>query len=88
MNLPEVISIKNKIRNDVAGKKILMSVGSLDYTDGMINRLKGIERFLKKYPVYNGKIVIVVVVVPCSRTFLKFKELNRCVEIIKKVAQH
>ncbi len=80
MNLPEVIRIKSKILQDVAGKKILMSLGNLDYTDGMIHRLKGIERFLKKYPGYHGRIVLVVVVIPCSRTFLKLEERKQLIE--------
>jgi len=80
MNLPEVIGIKNKIRQDLAGKKILMSLGGLDYTDGMLHRLKGIERFLKKYPLYSGKIVVVIIIIPCSRPSLKFKEMKQMIE--------
>ena len=46
----------------------------------MIHRLKGIERFLKKYPAYHGKIVMVIVVIPYSRAFLKLKERKQLIE--------
>ncbi len=47
--------------------KIVLSVDRLDYSKGIINRLKGFELFLKKHPEWHGKVCLNMIVVP-SRT--------------------
>ncbi len=47
--------------------KMVLSVDRLDYSKGIINRLKGFELFLKKHPEWHGKVCLNMVVVP-SRT--------------------
>ncbi|MDD5067384.1 MAG: trehalose-6-phosphate synthase, partial [bacterium] len=63
-NSKEVLAEKNKLRETFKNHKIIFSVDRLDYTKGIINRLKGYERFLDKYPKYHNKIVLILVVVP------------------------
>ena len=50
-----------------AGQKIIFSVDRLDYSKGLINRLRGYELFLKRNPEWHGKVIFVVSVAP-SRT--------------------
>lgn len=47
--------------------RMVLSVDRLDYSKGIVNRLKGFELFLKKYPEYQGKVCLNMIVVP-SRT--------------------
>ncbi len=47
-----------------AGQKVIFSVDRLDYTKGLINRLRGYELFLKNNPQWHGKVVFVVSVAP------------------------
>jgi trehalose 6-phosphate synthase/phosphatase len=79
-NLPEVIRIKEKIKNDLTNKKIIFSVGSLDYSDGIAHRLLGIGKFLEKHPEQKGKFVLVMVVSPSSNTVSKFHERKQQIE--------
>lgn len=56
-----------EMREKCAGKKVIFSVDRLDYTKGVINRLRGYDLFLKKNPEWLGKVVFVLSVAP-SRT--------------------
>ena len=46
------------------GQKVIFSVDRLDYTKGLINRLRGYELFLKNNPQWHGKVVFIVSVAP------------------------
>lgn len=47
--------------------KMVLSVDRLDYSKGIINRLKGFEMFLNDNPAWHGKVYMNMIVVP-SRT--------------------
>jgi len=48
----------------LAGVRIILSVDRLDYTKGIINRLRGYERLLEETPSVRGLVVLVMVLVP------------------------
>jgi trehalose 6-phosphate synthase/phosphatase len=56
-----------KLRDKCLGQRVIFSVDRLDYTKGLINRLRGYELFLKRNPSAHGKVVFVLSVAP-SRT--------------------
>jgi trehalose 6-phosphate synthase/phosphatase len=64
---PAVQSRAAELRSKCAGQKIIFSVDRLDYTKGLIDRLRGYELFLKTHPEWHGKVTFVVSVAP-SRT--------------------
>ena len=43
---------------------MIFSVDRLDYTKGLINRLRGYELFLKNNPQWHGKVVFIISVAP------------------------
>jgi len=52
-----------------------VGVDRIDYTKGIVERMKGIERFLEKYPEYIGRFTFVELGAP-SRTHIKrYKDL-------------
>ena len=53
-----------ELRRKCAGQKVIFSVDRLDYTKGLIQRLRGYELFLKNYPEWHGKIVFIISVSP------------------------
>lgn len=53
-----------ELRAKCAGHKVIFSVDRLDYTKGLINRLRGYEAFLERNPQWRGKVVFVVSVAP------------------------
>ncbi len=48
-------------------KKVILSIDRLDYSKGILNRLKAFEYFLSKHPEYHQQVVLQVIAVP-SRT--------------------
>lgn len=47
--------------------KVILSMDRLDYSKGILNRLKGFEMFLERNPQWHGKVALICIVVP-SRT--------------------
>jgi trehalose 6-phosphate synthase len=65
----------------VKGKHLGVGVDRIDYTKGILERFKGIERFLEKYPAYQGKFTFVELGAP-SRTHIKeYHDLIAAVEV-------
>ncbi|MGA2245982.1 MAG: bifunctional alpha,alpha-trehalose-phosphate synthase (UDP-forming)/trehalose-phosphatase, partial [Verrucomicrobiota bacterium] len=60
----EVLMRVEELRQKCAGQKVIFSVDRLDYTKGLINRLRGYELFLKNNPQWHGKVVFIVSVAP------------------------
>jgi len=76
----KVIIEKQKIKNHLPGQKLIFSVDRLDYSKGLLLKLKGLETFLEKFPEWHSKVVFNMVVVP-SRDFIeKYKEMKREIE--------
>ena len=53
-----------ELRAKCQGQKIIFSMDRLDYTKGIINRLRGYDLFLKRNPDWRGKVVLIVSVSP------------------------
>ena len=73
---------KGDIFKQLGIKSRLLGVGvdRLDYTKGILERLRAIERFLDKYPDYKGKFTFVELGAP-SRTLIKrYQELVKEIE--------
>lgn len=57
----------NEVLRRVGDQKIILSVDRLDYSKGILHRLEAFHHFLKEYPAYRGKVVLILIAVP-SRT--------------------
>ena len=53
-----------ELRTKCLGQKVIFSVDRLDYTKGLINRLRGYETFLKLNPQWHGKVTFIISVAP------------------------
>ena len=66
--------------------KIILSIDRLDYSKGVINRIKSFEYFLEQYPQYQEKVRLVMVSVPSRANVSHYKKLKRDTdEIIGRV---
>ncbi|MDD2303315.1 MAG: bifunctional alpha,alpha-trehalose-phosphate synthase (UDP-forming)/trehalose-phosphatase [Prolixibacteraceae bacterium] len=59
-----VQQMANKFRENFGSHKLALSVDRLDYSKGILHRLKGFALFLENHPEYRGEISLVMVVVP------------------------
>lgn len=73
---------KEKIRKSLSGQKLVFSVDRLDYTKGLISRLRGFERFLEKFPEWKSRVVFNMVVVPSRDSIDKYKDMKKEIEAI------
>ncbi|HEX8762499.1 MAG TPA: bifunctional alpha,alpha-trehalose-phosphate synthase (UDP-forming)/trehalose-phosphatase [Candidatus Saccharimonadales bacterium] len=62
------------------GKKLILSVDRLDYSKGIIKRLEAFEAFLRRYPSYVKKIVLLIVAVPSRTEVESYKDLREAIE--------
>lgn len=53
-----------KFRENFGSHKLALSVDRLDYSKGILHRLKGFALFLDKHPEFRGQVSLVMVVVP------------------------
>jgi len=74
---PEMEREKEKFKGTLAGLKVVLSVDRLDYTKGIINRLRGYEIFLERNPRWHKKVVLVLLVVPSRIGVRKYDEMKK-----------
>ncbi len=65
---------KHKLNNQ---GKIVLSIDRLDYTKGIVNRIKSFELFLDKYPQYQNKLRLLMVCVPSRSKVSDYMLLKR-----------
>ncbi len=75
-----VLSEKQKIKKYLGGQKLIFSVDRLDYSKGLLLRLKGFETFLEKYPAWHTKVVFNMVVVPSRDQIERYRKMKREIE--------
>jgi trehalose 6-phosphate synthase/phosphatase len=76
----KVLAEKQKILETLPGQKLIFSVDRLDYSKGLLLRLKGYETFLEKFPEWHTKVVFNMVVVPSRDSIEKYKEMKKEIE--------
>jgi trehalose 6-phosphate synthase/phosphatase len=64
----------------LTGVKVVLSIDRLDYTKGIINRLRGYEMFLEKNPQWHGKVVLALVMIPSRVEVERYKQTKEQVE--------
>lgn len=60
--------------------KLMISVDRLDYSKGLINRLKAFDQLLSQYPKYKEKVIFVQLVVPSRDTVKQYSDLKEEVD--------
>lgn len=76
----EVKELKNHLVKKVADQKIIISVDRLDYTKGILNRLKAFEAFLEKNPEYYEKVILILLVVPSRIGVEHYQEMKKQID--------
>lgn len=66
-----------KLKGD---KQLLFSVDRLDYTKGILNRIKGYKKFLVQNPEYIGRVVFALINVPSRDGIKQYAEKKRIID--------
>ena len=72
----EIQNIALSFKRQFGSPKIVLSVDRLDYSKGILHRLKGFDQFLEKNPEYIEKVSLAMVVVPSRDTVEKYADLK------------
>ncbi len=71
-----VRDIAGQFRTNFGNHKLVLSVDRLDYTKGILHRLKGFARLLENHPEYLGQVSLVMVVVPSRDNVEMYADLK------------
>lgn len=61
---PVVASEYQRYREELAGRKAIVSVDRLDYTKGIAQRLRGFRLFLRNNPQWHDRVSLIMIVAP------------------------
>ena len=74
--------LRADLLSNLAIKANFLGVGvdRVDYTKGLLERLRGVERFLEKYPAYNGKFTFVQIGAPSRTEIQRYHDFSQELE--------
>lgn len=71
---------RQAIRDEFAGKQLVLSVERLDYTKGTLEKIRAFGDLLERTPALRGKVSLVVVCVPAAKEMTVYDELQQQIE--------
>jgi trehalose-6-phosphate synthase len=72
------ILLRKKFR--ISGMKVLLSVGRMDYTKGIVERLQGLDILLARHPEWIGKVVLLEIGIPSRTRISRYRFLQEEIE--------
>jgi trehalose 6-phosphate synthase/phosphatase len=81
----EVAEARARMATGLAHRKLIFSVDRLDYSKGILQRLRGFEAFLNDWPEYAGKVSFVLLVVPSREQVARYQRMKQ--ELDERVGQ-
>jgi trehalose 6-phosphate synthase/phosphatase len=76
----ECAVIRESIRNSFPERKIILSIDRLDYTKGILNRLIAFDTFLRNFPAWRCKVVLILIVAPSRREINDYQLMKRQID--------
>jgi len=73
---PGVIEARKRFREQYLNSRIVLSVDRLDYSKGLLQRLEGFRLLLHHYPIWIGKVSLVMVLVPSRDSVDSYHDLK------------
>jgi trehalose 6-phosphate synthase len=73
---PEVVQRSARIRRQLNSDRIVLGVDRLDYTKGILERLRGFERFLEESPTFRRRITFVQIAVPSRERVDEYRRMR------------
>ncbi len=76
INQPEVQEKAIIMKQNYGVHKLILSVDRLDYSKGILHRLKGFALFLEKHPEYKEKVSLAMIIVPSRDNVDRYSDLK------------
>ncbi|MCK9160781.1 MAG: bifunctional alpha,alpha-trehalose-phosphate synthase (UDP-forming)/trehalose-phosphatase [Bacteroidaceae bacterium] len=72
--------INKELCQNYGKRKLILSVDRLDYSKGIIHRIKGFAQFLKHHPEYHDKVSMIMVTVPSRDKVIRYAQLKKQID--------
>ncbi len=69
-----------RIRAQVGGRKVILSVDRLDYTKGVLERLEAFDLFLAENPAWRERVTLILLLVPSRTRVEEYRDLKRQID--------
>lgn len=79
---PETLDREKRYRASIGNQQLILSIDRLDYSKGIPQRLKAFELFLEQYPEFNGKVSILMIIVPSRDQVDRYKALKEEIDLL------
>jgi len=80
---PAVVKEVKRYKKEIGDVKIILTIDRLDYSKGLPQRVRAFKLFLEKYPEFQGKVSMVMIVVPSRDNIKHYNTLKE--ELDKRV---
>jgi glucosylglycerol-phosphate synthase len=77
---PQTAKRMASLRQELAGRRAILSVERLDYTKGTLEKLMAFEKMLEQYPEIRQKVTLITVCVPAASEMTIYRELQTQIE--------
>jgi trehalose-6-phosphate synthase len=78
--MPAVRASLEKLRREIAPRKLVLSIERLDYTKGTLEKMQAFERLLDQQPDLHGRVTLVAICVPAAREMTVYRQLQVQIE--------
>ena len=79
-NSPPVERKVKQIRDRLGTELLILAVDRLDYSKGILERLRAVERFYERHPERRGKVVFAQIAVPSRARVEEYRAIKRSIE--------
>jgi trehalose 6-phosphate synthase/phosphatase len=73
---------ERKLRQLINHNKLIISIDRLDYSKGILHRLRAYKLFLESHPELRGKVTMIQLVVPSRDNVPKYKQLKEEMNVL------
>jgi trehalose 6-phosphate synthase len=79
---PKAIKEANSVKKYIGNRRLILGVDRLDYTKGIVERLKTFERLLDRFPSWKRKVSMIQISAPSRTRINEYISQKRQVEMI------
>jgi trehalose-6-phosphate synthase len=76
-HLPQTDEQVKSLRNGLAEGFLIVGVERMDYTKGIVERLRGLEKLLEEHPEWHGKVTLMQIVTPSRDAVEAYRQKKR-----------
>ncbi|HET6349414.1 MAG TPA: bifunctional alpha,alpha-trehalose-phosphate synthase (UDP-forming)/trehalose-phosphatase, partial [Candidatus Krumholzibacteria bacterium] len=77
---PGNVRKRDALRANLGDRKMVISVDRLDYSKGILNRLRGYEHFLRTCPQWRKRVMMALVLVPSREGVEQYRSMKRQID--------